>query len=101
MLRLLLLTILSGVLLAMFCGVPQQPLFADGTGMQPGIPKPLHIEASPAMLPPAPSQFQTAHAPGHGAERLILPSDHRAARLSLPTPHALRDSVQSSTILRI
>jgi len=103
MFRLLLLTIVVGVLLAMFSVTPQHPLVADSRdGMQQSsTPKQLQMDVPPVMCGPTASQLQTVHACEARTLNNVAATGHRAAHPILPTSYALRDSVQASTVLRI
>jgi hypothetical protein len=101
MARLLLLTVVAGIFLAMFCVAPQQPLSTETGGMQPVAPKPLQMEAPPVLCGPTPSHYQIAQLMLNANAHAGVATDAQNPRFPLPKKPALRDSAQASTILRI
>ena len=101
MTRLLLLMVVAGIFLAMFCVTPQQPLSAETGGMEPVAPKPLQMEAPPVVCGPTPSHYQVAELMLNGNAHAGVTTDAQNPRFPRPTKPALRDSAQASTVLRI
>jgi hypothetical protein len=101
MFRLLLLTLLAGLLLSLLCWTPQQPVLEQTSGMQSPAPKQPQMEVPSAVPSPTASQLQTTHVVLHKVEISIVAADDRAGRVTAPVIQTLRDSIQASTVLRI